>query len=169
MTTKLNLGCQEDYREGYVNIDINTDFKADIHLDFIKHNLPYDDETVDEILAVCILEHIPNPLKFLQEMKRVLKPNGKIIIITDNAGFIWYHIGKKVGRHDNYKSKLDSHYFFFQKGHLQNFADYLGLKTVEIDYIRMCNEGKGRLLENVTSMLLTKQFGFGRLYWEVRK
>ena len=47
---KLNLGCGEDYREGYVNIDNNTAVNADIYSDFIN-KIPAKDNSVQYIIS----------------------------------------------------------------------------------------------------------------------
>ena len=41
---------------------------------------PFPVETFDKIMLRCILEHVKEPLKILNECKRILKPNGKIVI-----------------------------------------------------------------------------------------
>lgn len=80
---KLNLGCWVFKREGWVNIDIDPQF-ADVVADC--NNLPYADNSVDEIYAGHILEHCPDTYKALAEWKRVLKPGGKIgVCIPDMA------------------------------------------------------------------------------------
>lgn len=50
------------------------DVKADIC------NLPFDDNTYDTILCNHVLEHIPDDTKAMQELYRVLKPNGMAIL-----------------------------------------------------------------------------------------
>jgi SAM-dependent methyltransferase len=64
------------------NIDYTTtdllsplaDVKADIC------NLPFADNSYDVILCNHVLEHIPNDTKAMQELYRVLKPNGMAIL-----------------------------------------------------------------------------------------
>ena len=57
----------------YTTTDLNSplaDVKADIC------NLPFDDNTYDVILCNHVLEHIPDDLKAMQELFRVLTPGG---------------------------------------------------------------------------------------------
>ena len=57
----------------YTTTDLNSplaDVKADIC------NLPFEDNSYDVILCNHVLEHIPDDTKAMQELYRVLKPNG---------------------------------------------------------------------------------------------
>lgn len=42
--------------------------------------LPYPDEQFDLVISNSLVHHLPDPLPFLQELRRVLKPNGGIFI-----------------------------------------------------------------------------------------
>src|SRR3989344_1640514 len=53
-------------------------FQINIICDLEK--LPFKNNTFDAIINTWVIEHIPNPEKMLNELKRVLKPNGKIFI-----------------------------------------------------------------------------------------
>jgi ubiquinone/menaquinone biosynthesis C-methylase UbiE len=44
--------------------------------------LPYPDECFDAIIFGWVLEHLPNPLAGLRELARVLRPNGKMLLMT---------------------------------------------------------------------------------------
>ena len=53
-------------------------------MEFI-HEMPFDKETFDIAYAIEVIEHLKNPYDFIQEMFRVVKPGGKIIITTPNV------------------------------------------------------------------------------------
>jgi predicted SAM-dependent methyltransferase len=84
---KLNLGCGKDIREGYENIDISVcdAFEAIVKQMDVRR-LDYPDNSADEIVAIDVLEHIEfwEIRATLHEWWRVLKPDGKLIIRTDN-------------------------------------------------------------------------------------
>jgi len=46
--------------------------------------LPFNDNSFDMIISMEVIEHLPHPLTFLLEAKRVLKKGGFLIIITEN-------------------------------------------------------------------------------------
>jgi SAM-dependent methyltransferase len=52
---------------------------ADVCADVSKR-MPFDDESKDIVLARHVLEHCMDIIETLQEWKRILKPNGKLII-----------------------------------------------------------------------------------------
>ena len=66
-------------------------------------SLRYDDNTFDAIFDFGVIHHIPNWKDCLDELKRVLKPNGELIIedlsIDTFTSSIFGRILKKVFRH----------------------------------------------------------------------
>lgn len=79
---KLNLGSGSDYMEGWINVDLYTGHTTDERFD-VKQ-LPYQDNSVDEIKAFHIIEHFPwtEGLVAIREWYRVLKPNGRLWLET---------------------------------------------------------------------------------------
>lgn len=81
---KLNLGCGEFSLDGFVNIDCISAgaVQPDLVIDFVASQLPYGNETVDQIWMIHCLEHIEmskwGPL--LGELLRVLKVNGTLTL-----------------------------------------------------------------------------------------
>ena len=87
---RLNLGC--GYRkegEDWINIDIREEVNPDVIAD-IEQGLSYQDNSVDEIRAFDVLEHIhPDKVIFvLSEIHRVLK----------STGFLYFFIPSTDGR-----------------------------------------------------------------------
>lgn len=79
----LNLGCGQDYVDGWTNLDGNPDVKADIHWDLGPGNLScFAENSFDAIFASHILEHLPNLVSIQREFARILKPGGRAYIVV---------------------------------------------------------------------------------------
>lgn len=75
---KLNIGSGYKRYAGFVNVDSDKHCNPDIHINLDDENLvlPFEDNSVEEIKAYHILEHIGNGyLRLLQELYRVCKPD----------------------------------------------------------------------------------------------
>jgi len=58
--------------------------------------LPFPDEEFNFVSIIHTLEHCPEPLKVLAEIKRVLKPNGRILVVVplqkkEPVPTVWAH------------------------------------------------------------------------------
>ncbi len=78
---RLNLGCGDEYRTSYINIDNQSevvDLKADVL------NLPFEPNSVDDIYASQLIEHFDHVhCKYLlSEWFISLKPKGKLVLET---------------------------------------------------------------------------------------
>ena len=82
----LNLGSRNRKRpqeEGWINIDIDKSSNPDIVRD-LDMGLPFDDNSVDSVLASHIIEHIDDIFFFMYEIWRVCKSNTIVEIIAPN-------------------------------------------------------------------------------------
>ena len=77
---KLNLGCGEDIKAGWVNLDFIKLPGVDVVHDIEKPPFPFKDEEFDEILAQDTMEHIWNMIPVMKDLYRILKPGGKLTI-----------------------------------------------------------------------------------------
>lgn len=81
---KLDVGCGKEKHDGYVGVDIVGVPGVDVVCD-INEGLPYNNESVQEILTSHLLEHIENLEKVMKEFHRVLRPGGILKIFVPHC------------------------------------------------------------------------------------
>ena len=145
MSIKLNLGSgnsKNTQDAGYINIDMFKWDYVDVVHD-IEKRLPYEDDSIDEILCSHALEHCSMAAvpKMISDWRRVLKQGGIIRVIvpeieacmrnflaspeTDNNKWNWkieYILG---GQHHQAGQQL--HKSAFTPTHLQKIVENAGL------------------------------------------
>lgn len=68
------------YFPNRLTIDIDPERKPEVVGD--AHELPFEDASFSLVLCTEVLEHLVDPPKAISEMRRVLKPGGKLILTT---------------------------------------------------------------------------------------
>jgi SAM-dependent methyltransferase len=122
-------------REDIFNIDLFAFAQVDALAD--AASLPFLDNSVDFFILDTILEHVPEPQKIIDEIRRCLKPGGEVICITT---FIFPFHG------------YPTHYFNFTKDGLSFiFKDFSSSKV-------MVNMGPTSALVNLVSEYFTVAF-----------
>jgi ubiquinone/menaquinone biosynthesis C-methylase UbiE len=102
-------------RENVINIlkkehpDINA-----VHGDAEK-KLPFDDNYFDRIIAIHVLEHLPNLPDTLKESSRVLKKTGLFQIVIPCEGSLAYSIARKISAERIFKKKYKMDYDWYIK------------------------------------------------------
>jgi ubiquinone/menaquinone biosynthesis C-methylase UbiE len=77
-----------------IDLEIPTNQKRDYRITYVKgdlNNLNIENETFDKVLCCSVLEHCANPIKIIKELRRVLKPTGKLILTFDVASYSRYN------------------------------------------------------------------------------
>ena len=114
-------------RNGVVTgIDLNQQAVTEASQKYLAENLnfvhgdvaamPFEDNTFDRVVSFETIEHIPDQTKFLQEIRRVLKPEGILILSspnrtpfrTRNKGENSYHINEL--ENDELKKLLENYF-----------------------------------------------------------
>ncbi len=86
----------------YVGIDISDGVisyaealaktRGERNITFLTHNanakLPFNKNQFDIILCLELIEHVENPLEVFEDIKRILKPGGTLIVSTPNEGYL---------------------------------------------------------------------------------
>jgi len=115
----VDVGCGESpFRHyfkrasAYVRIDRVPSEKGVIHGDL--RSLPFYDNTVDAVLLFQVLADLPDPIQALHEVRRVLRPGGKVIVFESMA----------YPEHD-----MPDDYYRIMPAGLEWIADRVGLET----------------------------------------
>jgi ubiquinone/menaquinone biosynthesis C-methylase UbiE len=78
----VDLGCGTNKQPDALGVDIvNTD-KTDIVQDLNNHPWDLPDNSFSNVICEDILEHVDDPLRFLEEVHRIAKSNAEVYIRT---------------------------------------------------------------------------------------
>lgn len=109
-------------------------------------NLPFKNESINAIFLIASLHHLPNPLKVISEISRVLKNGGQLLVLREPASWQYYFfypvykILRKIIRKRNNKpvSLADDVTFGFSKRKLKKLLNpfFKNVKIVPVHYFR---------------------------------
>jgi SAM-dependent methyltransferase len=90
----------------------------------------YPDEAFDAVTMWDSLEHIPNPADVMKEVRRIMRPGGKIYISVPN-------FGSRYGK--DYKDKWymftsPVHYYHYDRTTLSYLLTHQGFRNIEISF-----------------------------------
>ena len=139
--------------------DYNPDIVGDIHA------MPFADNSLEAIICLAVLEHVQNPILAVEEMRRTLKPGGKLLIYVP---FLYYYHAEKGYYGDYWRFTYDTLEMFGK-----TFSSYeispvrLPIETL----IRLTPFGRhslpiwiGRQLDNIVYKKGSKQVAGYHLY-----
>lgn len=146
----LDLGCgynanfikEISYKNcKYTGIDISINTKLDSNnISLIKHDLneklPFDNEVFDVVISLANLEHLISPESNLNEIYRVLKPNGSLLLTTPSiyAKPILEFLSFKL--HLISKNEIMDHKNYFNKDILLKMCKRTGFSSIKHKYFQ---------------------------------
>ena len=94
---KLNLGCGEFKKGGFINVDRDEKLKPDVVHDLDKFPYPFADDEFALIEADHTLEHLRDPFAVMRELHRILASGGRLIIRVPHFSRGFTHADHKSG------------------------------------------------------------------------
>ena len=104
----------------FLRLDIDSSTKPEYHINFEKDRLPFDDNSVDNILVFNLFEHIYNHRFLAQEIYRVLQRGGRVV------GSVPFLLKIHPDPND---------FFRYSKTALKNIFKDTGFSKVEVEFI----------------------------------
>lgn len=160
----LNLGCGDDFY-GTDRVDIR-ETSATTKVCDLEKGIPFPNDKFDEVFEKNLLEHIRNVGFHLEEIWRVLKPSGKLILLTDNAACLKYYFGTHTGLYERLHHR-DHHFSLFTMQHLKNHLHRTGFKIKKIEYHD--TDHPSRCIDKFLRFIGLKRLSYPRIMVEATK
>lgn len=144
---KLHLGCGTKKLEGWINIDSVPACQPDLIHDLTKP-LPYQDESVEAVLAEDLLEHFDKYMRFIvfYEWVRVLKVGGTVTVQVPNFkkillkffkfgydNFVDFIFGENLWESRIYIGHYGNHKWGYSQRTLCEFVRHFGINPITIE------------------------------------
>jgi ubiquinone/menaquinone biosynthesis C-methylase UbiE len=146
----LDLGC--GYNAGFLrkiqdkncecvglDISVNKEIKS-TGINLVEHDLneklPFNDNTFDVVTSLANLEHLMDPKAVLNEIYRVLKPGGTLLLTTPSvyAKPVLEFLSFKL--HLISQNEIKDHKNYFNKGILVNLCKKVGFLYIKHRYFQ---------------------------------
>jgi ubiquinone/menaquinone biosynthesis C-methylase UbiE len=70
-----------------------------------QQRVPVDNRSMDRVLAIHVLEHLPNLPSALREIRRVLRPNGQFVAVIPCEGGLLYALARRISAQRLFQKK----------------------------------------------------------------
>jgi ubiquinone/menaquinone biosynthesis C-methylase UbiE len=133
---------------GSGGVQYNTKNCTHITLDIVRgkpttwgnaESLPFKADTFDFLISTELIEHVMYPRKFLNEVHRVLKPGGKMLLSTPNVAtlanrFALFFFGRFPPDRSLHDGKAFGHIHFWDKKYLLEVLNSNGFSVAKSWY-----------------------------------
>jgi len=114
--------------QNYVALELRENMAAQIRERFpnvqasvgdCQERLPFPDGHFDRVLAIHVLEHLPNLPAALREVRRVCQPQGVFSVVIPCEGGLAYGLARKISAQRLFENRYHQSYdWFIQREHI---------------------------------------------------
>jgi 2-polyprenyl-3-methyl-5-hydroxy-6-metoxy-1,4-benzoquinol methylase len=121
---------------------------------------PFEDGFFDAVYSMDVIEHIVDTDLYVNEMKRVLRPGGALVITTPNMAslgrrlYLLFGLNPYLEASLTYPPWVSGHVRFFTRSLLVDYLKYMGLKIVEARADAVVFSPSGRFHSRALARLL---------------
>ena len=129
------------------NIDIISDITS----------IPMDDESIDAILCIEVLEHIPEPVIAIKEFSRLLKKGGVLILtapFNSLTHFAPYHFSTGFNKYFYEKHLVDNYFDIIEIKSNGNYFEYIAQELRRLSEVAKRYSGKNLIFSRIFIKLL---------------
>lgn len=102
------------------------DFGLDVRTGVLE-DANYPDGSFDCVTMWDVLEHVPDPTAHMLEVRRILAPNGVVVIGTPDLGHAMFRMKRECWRH----LKPSEHIYYFQQSSIARLLAKTGFKSAK--------------------------------------
>ncbi len=88
--------------------------------------------SVEMVTMWEVIEHVPDPLEELREIRRILRPGGTLALSTPDAGSL---VARLLGRRWPGWRKIPEHLYHFDRGTLRQLLTQAGFRVDAMHYV----------------------------------
>ena len=125
----------------------------------LLENLDLPTASYDLAFLIMTIEHVADPAKLLRDVRTILKPGGKVVIVTDNIDSLDFNLFK-----DRYWGgyHFPRHWYLFSPASIEQLAKKVGLEvdnqTTQVSPVNWVYSIRNRLTDRRAPKWLIEQF-----------
>jgi len=132
---------------------------------FDAQNMPYENSSKDVIILFEAIYYVPDVSKFIAECKRILRPNGIVLIVTANKELKDFNPSPHSFK---YYNCAELHELFSEFGFKSQFFGHMEIQTDElkskiISFLKKTAVAFGLMPKTMAGKKIFKRFIFGKL------
>lgn len=114
-----HLAYEKLSNQNYTAIELRAELVSEIQRKFpmvttfigdCQEEIPADDNFFDRILAIHVLEHLPNLPSALKEIHRTLNKKGKVVIVIPCEGGLSYGLARRISAQRIFEKRYNQKY-----------------------------------------------------------